>query len=186
MNRKEPSSNSSFYMTAKTMHGLEDILVKELKEIGAEKINKNKRAVTFYGNKELLYKSNLCLRTALRILKPISIFKSNNEHDLYKKIQQINWEDHMSLTDTFLIDTTINYSKKFTHSQYVSQKIKDAIVDQFRKKYGRRPSINKYTPKIKINLHKVLVINSYMMLKYDTVGRFYNFFIVACSLNFKP
>ena len=79
MNRKEPSSNSSFYMTAKTMHGLEDILVKELKEIGAEKINKNKRAVTFYGNKELLYKSNLCLRTALRILKPISIFKSKDK-----------------------------------------------------------------------------------------------------------
>lgn len=160
-------SKSNFLMIAKTMHGLEDILIKELDEIGAKKIKKEIRAVEFYGDKKLLYKSNICLRTALRILKPISIFKVKDENELYKNTKIIDWEKYISLNDTFIINTTISNSKKFNHSQYVSLKVKDAIVDQFRDKYGRRPSINKFTPTIRINVH---IKNEICQLSLDSSG----------------
>lgn len=160
-------SKSNFLMIAKTMHGLEDILIKELEEIGAKKIKKEIRAVEFYGDKNLLYKSNICLRTALRILKPISIFKVKDENELYNKTKKIDWEKYISLNDTFIINTTISNSRKFNHNQYVSQKIKDAIVDQFRDKHGRRPSINKFTPTIRINVH---IKNEVCQLSLDSSG----------------
>ena len=154
-------------MIAKTMHGLEEILIKELEDLGAKKIKKEIRAVEFYGDKNLLYKSNICLRTALRILKPISFFKVKNENDLYNQTKKINWENYISLNDTFIINTTISNSKKFNHNQYVSQKVKDAIVDQFREKHGRRPSINKFTPTIRINVH---IKNEVCQLSLDSSG----------------
>ena len=160
-------STSNFLMIAKTMHGLEDVLVKELEDLGANKIKKDIRAVEFYGNTKLLYKSNICLRTALRILKPIAFFNATHENELYNKTKQINWENYMSLNDTFIINTTISNSKKFNHNQYVSQKLKDAIVDQFREKYGRRPSINKFTPTIRINVH---IKNEVCQLSLDSSG----------------
>ena len=140
-------------MIAKTLHGLEDVLTNELKKIGAKNIEKKNRAVSFEGAVSLLYKANLCLRTALKILKPITTFSAKNENELYKKLQRIKWDDFISLNDTFLVDTTITQSNFFNHSKYVSQKTKDAIVDQFRSKYGRRPSVNRNTPKIRVNIH---------------------------------
>ena len=140
-------------MIAKTLHGLEDVLTNELKKIGAKNIEKKNRAVSFEGGVSLLYKANLCLRTALKILKPITTFSAKNENELYKKLQRIKWDDFISLNDTFLVDTTITQSNFFNHSKYVSQKTKDAIVDQFRSKYGRRPSVNRNTPKIRVNIH---------------------------------
>ena len=165
MNLEKSSSN--FLMIAKTMHGLEDVLINELKALGATKINKQIRAIEFYGDTALLYKSNISLRTALRILKPISIFYVKNENELYKKTKDINWENYLSLNDTFLINTTISDSKEFNHNQYISQKIKDAIVDQFREKYGRRPSINKYTPTIRISAH---IKNNTCQISLDSSG----------------
>ena len=164
---KSNKSKSNFLMIAKTMHGLEDVLIKELENLGAKKIKKDIRAVEFYGDKNLLYKSNICLRTALRVLKPISFFKVKNENELYNKTKQINWENYISLNDTFLINTTISNSKKFNHNQYISQKVKDAIVDQFKDKYGRRPSINKFTPTIRINVH---IKNDVCQLSLDSSG----------------
>ena len=160
-------STSNFLMIAKTMHGLEDVLAKELQDLGAEKIKKVIRAVEFYGDTKLLYKCNICLRTALRILKPISFFKVKNENELYNKTKKINWEKYISLNDTFIINTTISNSKKFNHNQYISQKVKDAIVDQFREKYGRRPSINKFTPTIRINMH---IKNEVCQVSLDSSG----------------
>jgi len=145
--------NKDFLMIAKTLHGFEDVLINELKKIGAKKIEKQNRAVTFEGDMSLLYKANLYLRTALKILKPITTFSAKNENELYKKLQRIKWDDFIHLNDTFLVDTTISQSKFFNHSKYVSQKTKDAIVDQFRSKYGRRPSVNRNTPKIRVNIH---------------------------------
>tara|TARA_B100001057_G_scaffold501266_1_gene622871 strand:- start:2146 stop:3318 length:1173 start_codon:yes stop_codon:yes gene_type:complete len=150
---KSNTLNNDFLMIAKTMHGLEDVLIEELKAIGAKNIKKGKRAIEFYGNQTILYKSNVCLRTALRILKPISTFNIKNQVDLYNEVKKIKWEKIISINDTFLINSTVNNSNLFNHSQYVSQKIKDAIVDQFREKYGRRPSINKFTPTIQINAY---------------------------------
>ena len=161
------SRKSDFLMIAKTMHGLEDVLIKELEELGAKKITKQTRAVEFYGNEELLYKSNICLRTALRTLKPIYFFKANNENELYNKSKEINWENHIKLNDTFIINSTISNSKSFNHNQFVSQKIKDSIVDQFSEKYGRRPSINKLTPTIVINVH---LKNNNCQISLDSSG----------------
>ena len=150
---KSNTINNDFLMIAKTMHGLEDVLTGELKAIGAKNIKKGKRAIEFYGDQKILYKSNVCLRTALRILKPISTFNIKDQVDLYNEVKKIKWEKIISINDTFLINSTVNNSNLFNHSQYVSQKIKDAIVDQYREKYGRRPSINKFTPTIQINAY---------------------------------
>ena len=150
---RNTKEKNEFLIVAKTLYGLEDILALEILSIGGSRVEKKNRAVNFWGNKALLYKANLSLRTALRILKPITTFFAKNEKELYKNVKKIPWEDYISLKDTFLIDTTISQSKFFNHSKYVSQKTKDAIVDQFREKCGQRPSVNKHSPKIRINVH---------------------------------
>jgi len=138
-------------LIAKTLFGLEAILAKELEDLGAENLEIHSRAVSFDGDKHLMYKANMCLRTALRILKPIHSFKAKDENELYKGVQEVFWSSYMSLTDTFAVDTTIS-SPYFKHSQYVSQKTKDAIVDQFRKKTGERPSVDIENPRLLVNL----------------------------------
>ena len=137
---------------AKTFHGLEDILAEELTILGAKKVVPIKRGVSFEGNLEVLYKANLHCRTALRILKPFYTFEAQNEDQLYRRISDYNWSKVLSLRTTFAIDSVV-YSKHFRHSKYVALKIKDAIADQFRKKTGRRPSIDTDQPDIQINVH---------------------------------
>ena len=139
-------------LTAKTFQGLENVLAKELELLGAEDITILKRAVSFSGNKELLYKSNLHLRTALRILHPIYTFIATNENDLYKKVSEFDWSAYLKLSQTFAIDSVV-FSDYFTHSKYAALKCKDAIVDQFRDKTGKRPSIETKTPDVQFNVH---------------------------------
>ncbi len=146
------SATENYPMTAKTQFGLEELLVDELKKLGASNIEKHNRAVSFEGDKGFMYKANLCLRTALRILKPIKTFNIVNEEGLYREIGKINWEDYMGVDDTLAIDCALN-SDYFTHSQFMAQKAKDAVVDQFRNKYGKRPSVDLEHPKLRINLH---------------------------------
>ena len=141
-----------FIITAKTLFGLEPILAEELKAIGAEDIVTLKRAVQYRGNKALLYKSNLLLRTALRILKPIATFEVHNEDQLYRMVKEINWFDYLSIRQTFAINATTS-SNKFRHSKYVALKSKDAIVDQFRDRTGSRPSIDTQDPDLWIDIH---------------------------------
>jgi len=144
--------NENYLMTAKTQYGLEDLLVEELKKLGAGSVEKHNRAVSFVGDKGFMYKANLCLRTALRILKPIKTFNIVNEEGLYREIGKINWEDYMKVDDTLAIDCALN-SDFFTHSQFMAQKAKDAIVDQFRDRHGKRPSVDLESPTLRINLH---------------------------------
>jgi putative N6-adenine-specific DNA methylase len=142
----------NFKMIAKTFFGFEEILAKELLQLGAQEVEIGTRAVSFKGDKGFMYKANLSLRTALKILKPIYYFKATNDQNLYKGIQGIDWSKYFGDNQTFVIDTTI-HSDNFKHSQFVSQKAKDAIVDQFREKTGQRPSIDKDFPDLKINIH---------------------------------
>lgn len=139
-------------MVAKTFFGFEEILVKELQQLGAQEVEMGTRAVSFKGDKGFMYKANLSLRTALKILKPICQFRAFNDQSLYKGIQGIDWSKYLNASQTFVIDTTI-HSDNFKHSQFVSQKAKDAIVDQFREKFGQRPSIDKDFPDLRINIH---------------------------------
>ena len=139
-------------MIAKTFFGFEEILAKELEKLGAQDVEIGTRAVSFKGDKGFMYKANLFLRTALKILKPIYYFRATNDQNLYKGIQSMDWSKYLNADQTFVIDSTI-HSDNFKHSQFVSQKSKDAIVDQFRERTGQRPSVDKDFPDLRINIH---------------------------------
>ena len=139
-------------LTATTLTGLEEVLAKELEQLGAEDIQIKKRAVEFKGDKKLLYRANYELRTAIRVLVPIKRFKARDENQLYQNILQINWRDYLSSKGSLAIDAATR-SDFFKHSKYAALKSKDAIVDQFRKKYGRRPDVDLTNPDLRINLH---------------------------------
>ena len=143
---------AEFEMIAQTLYGLEDVLAKELADLGAQSILRHNRAVRFTGDQALLYKTNLCLRTALRVLVPINGFSVRNEHDLYGAINAMPWEDFMEVTDTLAVHCTLN-SDLFDHSQYLALRTKDAICDRFREKTGQRPSVDVDLPTLRIFLH---------------------------------
>ena len=139
-------------MLAKTMFGLEEILAKELRTLGAQNIKILNRAVSFKGDKGFMYKANLNLRTALRILKPIAHFQACNEKELYRELCSIDWTKLFHLNSTFSTHAT-THSEIFTHSKYASLIMKDAIADTFRKKFEKRPNVDPINPDISINLH---------------------------------
>ena len=141
-----------FRMVAKTIFGLEEILAGELLMLGAKNVKEHNRAVSFTGDLGFMYKANLNLRTALRVLKPIAEFTIKNEQELYDEIKKIDWAEYMDVTDTLAIDCVVG-SDLFSHSQFLSQKSKDAIVDQFREAFGERPSVDLDHPSLRINLH---------------------------------
>ena len=142
----------NFRMLAKTFYGFEALLVEELKELGAGRVEQGVRSVSFEGDLGFLYKANLCLRTALKIFKPIATFRVFNEKDLYNQVYGIDWQNIFDTEKTFAIDTTMN-TKVFSSSMFVSLKAKDAIVDKFRRTSGIRPNVNSNTPDIRINIH---------------------------------
>ncbi len=143
---------SNFKMVAKTLYGLEDLLEKELRQLGASGIEKGTRNVAFEGDTGFMYKANLCCRTAIKILKPITAFNVFTEEDLYKNVYKIKWEDYMEANGSLAVDATV-FSKQFTHSQYVALKTKDAIVDRFRDKEEVRPDVDLDHPTLRINVH---------------------------------
>ncbi|WP_396175855.1 class I SAM-dependent RNA methyltransferase [Flavobacterium sp.] len=142
----------NFKMVAKTFFGFEEILAKEVQQLGGQDVQTGTRVVTFSGDKGFMYKANLSLRTALKILKPIKWFKVFNEKSLYDGISSIDWSQFMTEKQTFVVDVTL-YSEAFNNSQFVALKTKDAIVDQFRAKSGVRPSIDKDFPDLRIHIH---------------------------------
>ncbi|MFZ4583545.1 MAG: THUMP domain-containing protein, partial [Paludibacter sp.] len=128
-----------YEMIAKTFMGLEEVLATELVKLGANNVELQRRAVSFTGDKALMYKANMHLRTASRVLKTITTFTAKDADEVYDKVKNINWLDFMSLKTTFAIEATV-YSEEFKHSKFVSYRVKDAIVDWFRDKMGDRPS----------------------------------------------
>ena len=139
-------------MLAKTLYGFEPVLAKELRNLGAIDVKEGVRSVTFYGDTGFMYKANLSLRTAIKILKPYKSFKVNSEEGLYKEIYAIPWEDFIGPSDSLAIDATI-HSERFTHSKFIAQKTKDAIVDRFRDKFGKRPDVDLDFPTLRVNIH---------------------------------
>lgn len=144
--------NFDFPMIAKTITGLEEVLAAELTSLGAKDVELLKRAVSFKGDKTLMYKANQWSRTALRILKPLKSFTLTNEDDLYLELKKIPWEDYMDPYKTLAMDAVVNDSL-FTHSHFVALRAKDAVVDYFRDKFGRRPSVDTENPDLRINIH---------------------------------
>lgn len=142
----------NYNLVATTMFGLEKILEKELIELGASNTKIGNRCVYFSGNKKLMYKANIQLRTALKILQNLKTFQAKKEEELYKNINTIKWDKIFETHQTFSISSTVN-SRYFKHSNYVSLVTKDAIVDQFRRKYNKRPSVDLKKPDISIHIH---------------------------------
>ncbi len=143
---------TEFTMIAKTFKGLEEVLAGEITAFGGNDIEIGRRAVSFTGDKSLLYRANLWLRTASRVLVPIATFRANDADEVYAEVKKIDWEQYMDLTTTFSIDATV-YSETFKHSRYVTYKVKDAIADLFNEKYGKRPSVRITDPDLYINVH---------------------------------
>ena len=153
-------------MIAKTLYGFESILAKELLDLGAMEIKEGNRMVSFVGDLGFMYKANLCLRTAIKILKPYESFRVNSEQELYDNIKKLPWEKFLAEDGSLAIDSAV-HSEIFTHSQYVALKSKDAIVDRFREKFGKRPDVDLDFPDLRINIH---IENNFCNVSFDSSG----------------
>jgi len=156
-----------FKLIAKTFAGLEDVLAKEVKRLGGKNVRRGKRAVFYEGNLEMIYKSNYQLRAALRILKEIENFQFKNVDQFYLKCKTIDWSKYLSTEENFRIDSVVVNSRDFKNSMYASLKVKDAIADYFREKYGKRPDVNTDTPDLIINVH---IFENSCTLSIDSSG----------------
>ena len=148
----DTTTNKDFEMIAKTFMGLENVLAEELTSLGANNIEIGRRMVSFTGNKELMYRANVQLHTAIRILKPIAHFKARSAEEMYDNVLKIDWSKYIEKGKTFSVDSVV-YSDDFRNSRFVTYKVKDAIVDQFRKNTGERPNISVANPDIRLNIH---------------------------------
>lgn len=155
-----------YQMIAKTMAGLEDVLAGELITLGANNLEIGKRMVSFEGNKALLYRANIHCRTALRILKPIHTFKAKTTDEIYREVKKIPWFEYLTEESTFAIDA-VTFSDYFTHSKFVSYRVKDAIADYFTQRTGKRPSVDINNPDLLINFH---VAHDKCTLSFDSSG----------------
>ncbi len=157
---------SKFKIVAKTLAGLENVLADEIRALGAESVLVERRAVSFVGNQEMMYKANFHLRTAIKILKPIAEFEVTNRDELYDHAKEIPWTNYLALGKSFAIDATVQ-SEMFVNSMFASLRVKDAIADQFREATGKRPSVNSDDPDIRINVH---LMNNHCTLSLDSSG----------------
>ncbi len=144
--------NQEFQMLAKTFKGLEEVLAGELVELGANNVQIERRAVSFTGDKRLLYTANMCLRTASRVLVPVATFRAKDADAVYEHAKQIDWSQYMTLKTGFAIDATV-YSDTFRHSQYVTYRVKDAIADYWMEREQKRPSVKLTDPDLSLNVH---------------------------------
>ncbi|MBQ8501807.1 MAG: RNA methyltransferase [Bacteroides sp.] len=146
------SEQQTFQMIAKTFQGLEEVLAQELTTLGANDIEMGRRMVSFTGDKEMLYRANFCLRTAIRILKPIKQFEAGSADEVYEAVKAVAWEEYLDTEKTFAVDAVV-FSEEFRHSKFVSYKVKDAIADYFTEKEGKRPSVRLNKPDVLLNIH---------------------------------
>ena len=143
----------TFELIAKTFQGLEEVLAKELTELGADDIQIGRRMVSFTGDKAMMYRANFHLRTAIRVLKPILHFNAKDADEIYDIVKtRIKWEDYMTVNTSFAVDSVV-YSDEFRHSKFVAYRVKDAIADYFREKEGKRPSVQVANPDITLHIH---------------------------------
>ena len=141
-----------FELIAKTFMGLEPVVAEELTQLGANNVQIGRRMVSFTGDKEMMYRANFQLHTAIRVLKPIKHFKARSAEEVYDEVQKIKWDDILDVKKTFSVDSVV-YSEEFRNSRFVTYKVKDAIVDWFREKLGTRPNISVSNPDIRLNIH---------------------------------
>ena len=142
----------NFNMLAKCFYGFEAVLAKELRDLGAQNVREGVRSVSFKGDKGFMYKANLALRTALRILVPVFEFAANSEEELYRKLNQLPWDRFLDADATLAVSSTV-FGNTFKHSHYVTLRTKDAIVDYFRTKEHKRPNVDVRHPDVLFHIH---------------------------------
>ncbi|MBR1401111.1 MAG: N-6 DNA methylase [Prevotella sp.] len=152
INKTVSAGSDQFELIAKTFMGLEPVLAQELTELGANDVQIGRRMVSFTGNKEMMYRANFQLHTAIRILKPIRHFKASSADDVYDEVKNIDWSLYLDVKKTFAVDSVV-FSEEFRHSKFVAYKVKDAIVDQFREKTGVRPNVSISNPDMRLHIH---------------------------------
>ena len=145
--------STDFKMVATTIFGLEGVLANELTNLGAQDVEEGVRSVSFKGDTGFMYKANIALRTAIRILKPIKVTKIYDEEDLYNAMKKIKWENYLDVDGTFSIGAVVNSPNFTNNSHYISLKSKDAIADYFRDKFQKRPNVDLDYPDLKIHVH---------------------------------
>lgn len=145
---------------------MEDVLTAELLKLGAQDVRAERRAVSFRGDKRLMYKANLWLRTASRVLLPVSAFKAKTADEIYEGVKQIPWEKYMSLHSTFAIDSTV-YSESFNNSRFVTYRVKDAVADYFQERFHSRPNVRVEGADLLINVH---VSHDVVTISLDSSG----------------
>ena len=156
-----------FKIIAKTFQGLEEVLAKELINLGANNVELGRRMVSFTGDKEMLYKANFCTRTAVKILMPIKEFKATDADEVYEEAKKVDWEQYMDVKSTFLVDSVI-FSENFRHSKFVAYRVKDAIADYWREKTdGERPNVGISNPDLRVNVH---IAEDEVTLSLDSSG----------------
>lgn len=155
-----------FDIIVKTFQGLEEILAKELTELGANNIEIQRRAVKCTVDLKLLYLANFRLRTALRVLVPVATFKATNPDEVYEQVKRIDWTRYMDINTTFSIDSTV-FSDDFRHSKFVAYRVKDAIADFFMERFKKRPSVQLTNPDLYINIH---IAQNSCTLSFDSSG----------------
>ncbi|MGV6846556.1 MAG: THUMP domain-containing class I SAM-dependent RNA methyltransferase [Lutibacter sp.] len=160
--------NKNYKMVATTLFGLEEVLAQELKNLGAQNVKIGVRNVSFFGDKGFMYKANLALRTAIRILKPIKSFKVFNEDELYTKLQRIEWERELDIDQTFAVSAVVHSPYFTTNNHYIALKTKDAIADYFRHKYHKRPNVDLNHPNLQIHVH---IEKDYLTISLDSSGK---------------
>ena len=158
--------NKEFEMLAKTFKGLEQVLATELVLLGANNVQVERRAVSFTGDKRMLYTANMCLRTASRVLVPILSFKAQKADDIYEQVKALDWSQYMTVKTTFQIDATV-YSDYFRHSQFVTYRVKDAIVDYWMERENQRPSVKLEDADLYLNVH---IAGDRVTLSLDSSG----------------
>ena len=158
--------NKEFEMLAKTFKGLEQVLATALVQVGANNVQVERRAVSFTGDKRMLYTANMCLRTASRVLVPILSFKAQKADDIYEQVKALDWSQYMTIKTTFQIDATV-YSDYFRHSQFVTYRVKDAIVDYWMEHENQRPSVKLEGADLYLNVH---IAGDRVTLSLDSSG----------------
>ena len=163
MNDYEYQSGRFF---AQVPDGMEAMGAEELLELNAQDISPAYRGIHFQADHETLYRVNYTSRILSRVLAPLASFRCHSTDYLYRKAREIEWSEFLTVDQSFAIFANVSNSK-IRHSQYAAQRLKDAVVDQFKEKTGRRPSVEREEPDLWISLH---IENNRAVLSLDTSG----------------
>ncbi|MDJ0766256.1 MAG: THUMP domain-containing protein [Myxococcota bacterium] len=161
-----PATHHTLKLFATTAAGLEDVLAEEIQEIGGSNVTAKVRGVGFYGDLNTVYRANLWLRTAHRVLVALAEFEARDREALYANVRELPWHDHLSKHGTLAVDAVASTSE-MNHTRFISQVIKDAIVDKFRDQTGTRPSVDANNPDLRLNAR---LRDNHCTLSLDTSG----------------